>query len=278
MTLCRSISLTSMNSKSNPAKQPVEDGVFPHLVNKVAFLDKVELSLWGVRRRRILPTVIVKPSIAIAGPNRPYGRSLHGTCRPTGNPFELRYGRIQPWPKLPPLRLIGRSNSVPLTGSQIALIAQSLVRQGFSAQIRLVELTFDTQEIPIRQLRFDLFTRSRSFHELRDSRGRETFYVGSRRSPWQLRIYQKTSEIVRLEYILKRPFLLAHGIQRPEDLLQLRKLNLNSLATFREFDEARLTASLNAAPSFWGKDLLVPITHRWPTQILLAVERRHRPY
>ena len=141
--------------------------------------------------------------------DRGANESLHGTCRPTGNPFELRYGRIQPWPKLPPLRLIGRSNSVPLTGSQLALIAQSLVRQGFNAQIRLVELTFDTQEIPIRHFRLHLFTRCRLFQELRDSAGRETFYVGSRRSPWQLRIYQKTSGIVRLEYILNRPFLLA---------------------------------------------------------------------
>jgi hypothetical protein len=253
--------------------QDAEEGVFLHLAGKAAFLDKVEFALWGVRRARISPTVVVKPSIAIGGANRPYARSLHGKCRATDNPFELRYGRIQSWPKLSPLRLIGRSNSVVLTGSQMTLIAQSLLRQGFRAQVQLVELTFDTQEIPIPYFRLHFLTRCRNFHDLRDDRGRETIYIGSRRSPWQLRIYQKTSGIVRLEYILRREFLVAHGIRYSEDLLQLRTLNLENLVCFPEFDHPRLNAFMNVTPNFWGKDLVKQSPQRWPIQTLASVLR-----
>jgi hypothetical protein len=251
----------------------VSNGVFPYLVNTTAFLDKVEFGLWGTRRARILSDISVQRSIAIAGTNRPYARSLHGVCQPTDNPFELRYGRLQPWPNLPPMRLIGRSDALPLTGSQMALIANAFLRQGYRAEVFLVEATFDVKNISIPYFRSHLMTRSRTFHELRDHRGRETLYIGSRRSPSQARIYQKTDEIVRVEYVLKRSFLLAHGIRWPDDLLRVGTLNFANLARFPEFDGPRLRKTLNATANFWGKDLLLESPHRWPLRTLYEILR-----
>jgi hypothetical protein len=249
------------------------DGVFAHLINEAAFFDKVELAIWGVGRRKILSSVSLGPSIPIGGSNRPYARSVSGKYRLTANPFELRYGRVKTWPDLSPFRLIAHSESLPLTGIQLSGIAQSILRKDFKSHVRLVELTFDTELYSLPYLRMHFRTRSSKLVEFQDSRGWETLYIGSRLSPWQVRIYQKTESVVRLEYILRRPFLRARGILSCEDLLKLRNLDLSELVSFQEFNRARLDARLNGTPSFWGKELFARRPPRWPLQTLATILR-----
>ena len=42
--------------------------------------------------------------------HRIYARSVRGICLVTGNPFEFRYGKLKPWPNVPPFRLVLHSN------------------------------------------------------------------------------------------------------------------------------------------------------------------------
>lgn len=261
-----------MVSIGNPASW-FHEGVFPHLIDTAAFLDKVELGISGIRRRRPLPIIELRKSRAIGGDNRPYARSVRGECVPSGNPFEFRYGRIQSWPHLPPCRLIARSNVCPLTGTQISLIARGLMRRGYRAHVALVELTFDTSEIPIKYFEMHYLSLARYSRVLHDKTGRTTVYIGGPRSHWQVRIYQKTESVVRVEYILRSEFLRGSGIRHAEDLLQLRQLNVWNLVSFPEFSEQRLASFLRRRPNFWGRSLLLPSPTRWPLKTLATILR-----
>jgi len=247
------------------------DGVFPHFINKAAFFDKVELAVWGSPRRRVSGSVILKPSQPIGGPNRPYGRSVHGKFLATANPFEFRYGKIQNWANLSPFRLIVRSHSIPLTGIQVDAIAHSLFRKGLRAQVGLVEMTFDIEGYSVHDLRMHFLTRCTKLVELKDKNGWGTLYIGSRRSPWQLRIYQKAESVVRVEYIFRREFLRSHAMSSCMDLLRLRQFDLFKLVAFQEFSQSRLNSMLKSSPDFWGKELLHRWPHRWPVQTLTNI-------
>jgi hypothetical protein len=249
-------------------------GVFPHIVDEAAFFDRVEFGLWGDRRIQILPALRTKPSIPIGGLGRSYGRSIHGKCVSTGNPFEFRYGRLKRWPKLAPFRLILRSDASPLTGSQVALVAGSLLRQGYRERASRLELTFDVTEYSFSYFWKQWFSRSRLKEEFYDREGRETFYIGGPTSPWQLCVYQKTASVVRIEFKFRRVFLAAHGISRAEDLLRLRDVELWELVSFPEFHEPSLTAALSASRNFFGKELLLQSPDRWPIQTLIGFLRR----
>jgi hypothetical protein len=249
-------------------------GVFPHIVDEAAFFDRVEFGLWGDRRLQIFPTLKIKPSIAIGGEGRSYGRSIHGMCLSTGNPFEFRYGRLKRWPNLAPFRLILRSDATPLTGSQVALVARSLLRQGYREYASRLELTFDVTEFPLSYFWKHWFSRSHLTKEFYDREGHETFYIGGPRSPWQLCVYHKTESVVRIEFKLRSVFLAAHGISHAEDLLRLRDVDVWDLVSFPEFHEPSLSSTLDASRNFLGRDLLLQSPHRWPIQTLIGFLRR----
>mgnify|MGYP001592252979 FL=1 len=149
---------------------------------------------------------------------------MHGVCALTGNPVELRYGRTRPFRRLPPLRLVLRSESVPLTAAQVTLAADSLVRVGLRAYLSLLEFTFDVQQFGFSYLERHVTDHRRSVRQFCDQRGRKTVYIGRPRSPWQLRLYQKTDSVTRAEFILRLAFLRSHGIERLEDVLLLAKM------------------------------------------------------
>lgn len=196
-------------------------------------------------------------------------------CLSTGNPFEFRYGKLKKWPNLPPFRLILRSDATPLTGSQVALVAGSLLRQGYREYASRLELTFDVSEFPISYFwRHWLTPRDRRTSELWDHAGRETFYVGGPTSSWQLCVYQKTESIVRVEFKFRPLFLAGLGILHTEDLLRLRDVDLWALVSFPEFHEPSLSSALDASRNFFGKELLLQSPHRWPIQTLIGFLRR----
>jgi hypothetical protein len=83
--------------------------------------------------------------------------------------------------------------------------------------------------------------RSRLNAALEDLHGRQTLYVGARRSPWELRVYDKGPGIVRFEFIFRRAFLRTHGIEQPCQLLLLRTIDLGKLIWLRRLDRHRIS-------------------------------------
>jgi len=124
------------------------------------------------------------------------------------------------------MRLVLLSESAPLTLAQASLAEECLLRRGFRGGVSSLELTFDVWDTTVQDFRRKLLIGSRSFREFQDPAGRQTLYLRTPTSPWQLRVYQKTQSIVRLEFILRLPFLRAHDIHQPLDVLRLAKLEL----------------------------------------------------
>lgn len=233
-----------------------------------AFVDKAVFSIWGDRRERILSLVDHSPSRAIGGSKSMYARLIPGKCHAAKNPFELKFGKLHQYTNIPPFRLSIRSDRTPLSGAQVAAVANSLFRRGLRVQVTYVEFTFDVLGYSFAYFRQRLFTRARSTTEL-GREGHKTFYAEKPRSPWQLRVYQKTESIVRVEYALRRAFLRAQRI----DLVRLRNLNVWAPASFQEFNEDRLAAALEKIPSGWAKSRLQESPHRLPFRMLSTALR-----
>jgi hypothetical protein len=250
----------------------VESGVFQRLADKSAFIDKAVLSVWGHRRERVPPAVELAQSRAIGGSTRMYARLLPGHCQLTGNPFELKYGRLQTYPNVPPFRLSLRSDVVPLSAAGVSSTIDSLFRLGFHCQISQVEFTFDVTGYSFPFFREHLLTTAHSVTEV-GKPDRMTLYAGGPRSPWQLRIYQKTDSLMRVEFILRRAWLHAHGIEQLDDLLLLMDLDVWASASFPEFREQRLASALHRMPSCWGKNILLQQPRRPSLRFLAGVLR-----
>jgi hypothetical protein len=219
-------------------------GIFSHLIDEAAFVDRVDLSLWGKRRRRPEGMVSILRGFPIGGPESLYARAVEGVCPVTGNPFQLKYG-VRRWPRrVPPVRLILRSQRTPLSGAQVELVSSALMCRGFRSRVSKVEMTTDLTGTSVDFLKMRLQTTARRFRTLRDAKGRKTYYVGGPRSHWQVRIYQKQPTVVRFEFIFRIPFLRKCGVRRPEELLLLRTIDLNRLVWLREIDASKLQVGI----------------------------------
>jgi hypothetical protein len=99
---------------------------------------------------------------------------------------------------------------------------------------------------------------ARSFVELSDLDGRTTVYIGSPKSPWQIRIYDKAKPkgIVRLELILRRNLLFDYGIRQPDTVVTLRSMELKSMFSLRRFAPARLAAATNGWRDVVRRDIV----------------------
>jgi hypothetical protein len=263
------------NSQSADFGQVLQNrgGIFLYLVDHAAFIDRIEFGLWGTRRSRVAPEIQITRNIPIGGIGRSYARSMHGICGLSGNPFEFRYGNLTHWPSVPQFRLILRAETLPITGAQIASVAGGLLRGGFHAEASRVELTFDVSRFPFSYFRHHVLARAHHISDMRDDRGNETFYVGGPSSPWQLCIYQKRDQIVRLEFRLRRAFLHARNLERPHQLLGLRQAEVWHLVQIRNFREKALRAAVDAAPANRYKHLLTDVPRRWPLQTLIKFVR-----
>jgi hypothetical protein len=149
---------------------------------------------------------------------------------------QWKYGKYlqTPWKnKLAPFQFTMRTDEAPLTCAQLNRAIGSVVCNGSRTLVSLAELTFDT-DIPIRAVCRDVFTKARVLREMENAAGM-TLYIGSPRSPWQMRVYQKTACITRVEFVLRTPVLRALNINQPQDLLLLRTANLWKLVWWRTF-------------------------------------------
>jgi len=221
------------------------DGIFEHFTDNVAFIDRVDLSVWGRRRKVPKRTVSILRHFSIGGPGSLYGHSNHGICRATRNRFEQRYGVLR-WPRrVPPCRFILYSNGTPLTCANVQLVLDAMMRRGCRTSLSKVELTFDLNTPSVDFFRDHVVTAARKFTYISNDRGR-FFCAGTRNSPWQLVVYDKAS-IVRFEVVLRRPFLRKLRVTLPHEIVRLRTLDLRRLVRVQESETQNLADDSNVS-------------------------------
>jgi hypothetical protein len=213
-------------------------GVFPRLLNQKSFLDKLVVGIRG--RRKDAPGLAVEmtSSKAIGGGKAKYARMQSGVISASGNSFDLLYGPMQLTAIIPPLLLTLRSDAAPITVEEITEVTDAICEEKWSASISSLELTFDFIGLPIEFFRRTIFSSAHRYRMICDEKGWRTYYVGGRTSPWQVRIYQKTEEVVRVEFVLRRPFLRQHGITEIADLEKLRNIDLRKRLQLRQLNTA----------------------------------------
>ena len=209
---------------------------FDETVNKRAFFDRIVLSIWG--QRKIPKKSLVESNIAIGGKKRAYARSQKGNL-PSGNPYELKYGRSNWKGYLPSLILTLRSEASPLTVIETIAALRSLCDDVTRAQISEAELTFDLAEISVDYFRQRIKSSARIFTQIPSDRETKTIYVRTRKSPSQLKVYKKSPGLTRYEFTLRSAYLRKVGIVTPLDLGLVRQLNLDALSSLRELDEVQ---------------------------------------
>jgi len=114
-----------------------------------------------------------------------------------------------------------------------------LRRRGYKAVIASLEVTFYTDRIPQARFARHLCSRARE-RTYRDKNGKTTIYGGSTRGPWDLRLYEKTDSIVRVEFILRSSSLRALSIRKPQDLLLVKSAQLWQKVGFHEVNSSKL--------------------------------------
>lgn len=209
-------------------------GIFEETTDKRAFFDRLVLSIWGERRKP--KKSLVETIKRIGGKDRAYARQQDGNL-PSGNPYALKYGLSGAMKYLPSMILTLRSEASPLTVIETIAALRSLCDDVTRVLVSEAELTFDLSDISVDFFRQRVTSLARIFKQLRDDQGRETIYVRTRTSPWELKVYQKLPTVTRCEYTLRSAYLRRVGIVTPLDLGRVRDLDLNSLSSLRELDE-----------------------------------------
>jgi hypothetical protein len=115
--------------------------VFKHLLNEAAFIDRIGLSVWSNQKPN-LDLLLDSKNIGILTPKSLYARCLTGNSPLTGNPVRMQYAKISRFPRVPPLSIGMRSETLPLTGAQVNEILRQLVPGAVKIQPVYVELTF----------------------------------------------------------------------------------------------------------------------------------------
>lgn len=214
---------------------------FNFLVAYAAFVDTLEVSVYGERRGKPLPNVRLGLDSPVGSSRSNYARSQSGICCVTGNPIEHRYGPFgRNKYRVPPHRIILRSETAPLTGWSVRRVLDALFKAGYRVVVSKCEVTFDTR-VPLRFLLEHtccLLTRQRL--------SASSFRFGSPRSGWQVRVYKKAPSVVRLEFILRRTALRAHNINSVESLGTVTDLGLFEWFPIRELRDRSAAGSVPA--------------------------------
>lgn len=240
-----------------------EVGVFMNLVNRNAFLDKMTVNIRGARKLSPGSAVQLEASRAIGGNGRNYARRQAGLVTATGNSFDLVYGAMRLTRIIPPMMMTLRSDREPITAKEILRAINAVCEKGSEAAISQVELTFDLLGPSVEFLRRGIFSSAHRFRTIRDDEGRETYYIGGRTSPWQVRIYQKTQRVVRLEWVFRRPFLRQQGITQIGELKKLCTVDLTRRIWLRELDTAALKKLERRVRESEAEDVRRRILLRW---------------
>lgn len=201
---------------------------FNFLLAYAAFVDTLEVSIHGERRRKHLPTVRLGRNSAIGSSRSNYARSQRGTCCLTGNPFEWRYGPFgRNAHRVPPYRIILRSETSPLTHWSVRSVLDALFQPGYRAVVSKCEVTFDTR-IPLP------FLLQHACCALTVRKFESSACFGSPRSTKRVRVYLKAPSVIRLEFVLRRGVLRSSKINSLESLSKVTQLGLFDWFPIRE--------------------------------------------
>lgn len=201
---------------------------FDFLLSYAAFVDTLEISVYGEPRTKPHPSVRLGSNRAVGSSRSNYARSRRGTYCLTGNPFEWRYGVLRRNRlRVPPHRVILRSETTPLTRDSVQKLLDALFLPGYQAVVSKCEVTFDTR-IPLQ------FLLKHTSCRLVRRKFESSAIFGSPRSSWQVRVYQKTPAVVRLEFVLRRGLLRSSKINSIESLGTVPELTLFDWFPIRE--------------------------------------------
>jgi hypothetical protein len=220
--------------------------------------------------------VSITGNLAIGGKGSLFSRALHGTCKFSGNQFQVQYGSLRPFNRVPPFRLTLYSTKTSLTAGQVIGVVRSLFRPIQHAYVAELELTFDLS--PDSQISCDreIFSCARRFLKLKDERGHRTFYAGARTSSWQFKQYKKPIErpiVSRFEFTFRRSFLRKHRISAPHHVQRLSQFDLAGLVRFRSISETALRAALSDMDDDCRKRDLLDWPPRKPLRDLARILR-----
>lgn len=252
--------------------------MFAHTTNAAAFIDRIVVNVWsaGINATLVRQKLKASKNRPILSKRRVYSWCLSGVVQLTGNPIAIVYGRAKRFPNVPKAQITLRSEAVPLTGAQVMVAITDLFGPRVKVDVSTLELTFDTDRIAWWRLCQEAIYRARTWREMSDAIGRrKTLYIGARASDAQVRIYQKTDTVVRLEFVLRRGYLRSHGISHPLEVGRLRAGQVWHLFSLHSCSAARI----RAATGSWrrnpdGRELLCEWRQRGlPNQLLASVLR-----
>lgn len=210
-------------------------GMFSYLIDKAAFIDRIDLNV-SVRKpyaaqppdTDFLRTRKLQP---IGSKGSQYGRLARGRYR--GLDVEVKYSKRPTYRRIPDARVTVHSERHVVTWSKVELLLDRLgyIPAWYTVEVSWLELTFDMTKASIADLLGWLFTRAR----VRVCKGEtsSTVYAGSRKSPWEVRMYEKSKGVVRLEFILRRAFLRKRNLLTGPRIARLSSVRLfDQLVTF----------------------------------------------
>jgi hypothetical protein len=244
----------SRNANNNTSYR-TEQKVFSELIGKRAHIDRLTVSVWGKLKKNIKDVRVRPLAKGQFYSALMVGKTLHG------NPFTYKFGRLTGFANVPPGRLDVRSDATPLTLNEVDSLTRRLFQRADRIQLSRVELTFDLAA-PFIVLAHHLFSKTRRRRYIDNGSGR-TQYLGSPNSPLQVKLYEKSLFITRLEVTLRRSALKKLGLIQPKDIAILKSVDFSRQYSFREVDAANVPAYFNGA----AKATIL----RWPICVPLEV-------
>jgi hypothetical protein len=237
--------------------------VFAHLLDDSAFIDKIISSANGRLADSLDDELLNFQNRGIARPRAQrqglYSRRVDGVWNMTDNPVMLLYGKTKQFENVPDNRFTMRSESVPVTAAQVLRFVKGMIPGSPEISVSSLELTFDLTSTSISHLWRSVIHRA-STDQIMGYSGSRTIYIGSPSSKWQARIYDKTNSVVRVEIVLRRPFLSEVGVKHPEDVLLLSRLKIWELLSVRRFSKS---GAMNATKN-WRERVYRDLIVQWP--------------
>jgi hypothetical protein len=237
----------------------IDDGrIFDDLVNRAAHFDRIAVNLSGqmsnwqeFKGDVLVHNIFLGENVAIGGEKRPYARMQ---VAQSSDGVEIRFKYARQLYYVPPCRLLLRSVRTPIRACHVEeAICGFMDASNYSACISEVELTFDIRCSSIELVSRQVATRMTRYRLMEDESGRKTFYFGGPRSYSQLRIYQKATQVVRIEVILRLPFLRARKIKIISDVAALRNFDLGAVVRLRVYRKdafSRVTKRYEGQPEY----------------------------
>jgi len=248
--------MKSKQRKQSQLRKP-SSRIFSWLVDKVAFIDKIVLSVNGELKPNFEEEFQYPKSQGIYSHDSLYSRRVSGRFCATGNRVDLLYGRKKRFENVPTQRITMHSERIPVTAAQVMLLVKRLTVEAPQVRVSSLEFSSDVTGTTIYYLLRHIIHRARSDLRVLSDGEHMTIYVGSPRSAWEVRIYEKPdSRVLRFEFILRRGFLSRHGINQPEDVLLLRKLRVWDLISVRRFSASNAARVTRRWDNELGKEVI----------------------